>query len=141
MNQGLAPAADSTSKRRRNGVLAVCAAVLWIAVIFFGWANRSMTDSVPTGVIDDVFTNETVRCSGLFGSDEPTAQLVVLEPPREFTRPPCELPHRQGRLVFGINIAFAVLVVTGGVFAMSSKDDADDAPSRSGSDASQPSVG
>jgi hypothetical protein len=126
VDQGLAPAANSTSKRRRNGALAVCAAVLWMAVVFFGWANRTMDDAVPTGVIDDVFTTESVRCSGLFGSGQPTGPLLELEPPREYTRPPCELPHRHGRLVFGINVMFAVLVAVGGVVAIRLKDAPDD---------------
>lgn len=88
----------------------------WFALTLV-WAGQPVTDQVPTGMavppgeVEAVRTFEEVTCHSVFSSsDRPAEPLPVLEPPREYARPPCEGPHGQNRLMFGFDVVFALVV-------------------------------
>jgi hypothetical protein len=90
----------------------------WFALTVL-WAGQPVTDQVPTGMavppgeVEAVRTFEEITCHSVFSaSDQPAEPLPALEPPREYTRPPCEGPHGQNRLMFGIDVVFALVVGT-----------------------------
>ena len=87
------------------------ALVGWIVVVAI-WASRPISDTVPTGTIKNVETNQTVQCdSPLSGNTTSTAPLPVLHGARSYERPPCDMPIHNGRIIFWVDVAVVLAAV------------------------------
>jgi hypothetical protein len=112
---------------RRSVAIALVLGTVWFAVVLV-WALRPQTDTVPVGidynVAPGVAVTQDVSCTSLFRSNPVDGALPVLTPQPEgspdlgFQRPPCELVHRNGRIVLGLDIVFYLVLVGGAVVAL-----------------------
>ncbi len=87
--------------------------LVWILLVTW-WALSPTSDSVPTGLVKNVETAQTVDCdSPLSGNARASGSLPVLPRGRSYQRTPCALPHKNDRIIFAIDIAFvlAALVI------------------------------
>ena len=103
--------------------------VLVVYVVVVGvWAASTPTDNVPVGEIDGQRVSQPVSCNAIVDSpprdpDEPLPDPNVTYAERlgtavapatlSYTRPPCDLLHRDGRIVLGINAAVALVGAAG----------------------------
>jgi hypothetical protein len=94
-------------ERRRWGRWLVVA--LWIAGLVV-WSFVPLTDSVPTGLVDEKATFREFECSAPIDGDARPASFTLpeLAPPRSYTRPPCDQVHIVNRRML---VANAVLLV------------------------------
>jgi hypothetical protein len=96
---------------KRWRVWVLVALLAWMLVVTW-WAMQPVTDSVDTGVVRNAFTSQTVQCdSPLSGNTKPTEPLPPLHGTREYQRTPCKLPIENGRLIFWVDVAFALIGV------------------------------
>lgn len=126
--------------RRTRLLLLVGLAVLAWFVLVVRWAVLPLSDTQPVGKdASKAVTYQTTECGSLFDAS-PTGGKVVpapvtppdvlaVEPPLAewaFGRPPCELVHRDARIVFGIDVAaFVLLIGALGFVAMRTRPRAD----------------
>jgi hypothetical protein len=97
-------------ERRRWGRWLIVA--LWIA----GLAVSSfvpLTDSVPTGLVDEKATFREFECSAPIDGDPRPASFTLpeLAPPRSYTRPPCDQVHTVHRRMLVANVALVALAI------------------------------
>lgn len=83
--------------------------LVW-AVGLAWWSFTPLTDSVPTGLVDDKATFAKFECSApIDGSARPPSfTLPELEAPRLYTRPPCEQTHSVNRRMLVVNVVLVV---------------------------------
>ncbi len=127
------------SRRTRLLLLVGLAVVAWFALVV-RWAVLPLSDTQPVGRnADNKIAYLTTECGSLFEASPtggkvvpapvtPPAVLAVQPPLPEWAygRPPCELVHRDARIVFGIDIAaFVVLIGALGFVAMHTRERAD----------------
>src|SRR4051812_24706768 len=92
------------------------ALLVWLLLVTW-WALRPVSDSVPTGKDKNhAETSQTVECdSALSGNARASGPLPVLPHGRSYQRTPCELPHKNNRIIFAIDVlvvlAAAVILV------------------------------
>lgn len=97
-------------RRWRRWVLVVV--LVWVGVVVW-WATKPVTDSVFTGTTaDGVETSHNVQCdSPLSGNTTSPDPLPELAKGRAYDRTPCELPIQNGRIILGVDIAVALIVI------------------------------
>ena len=104
---------------------------MWFA-ISVAWAVRPHTDSVPVGIDKSVEPagvplSVDVQCNGAFDATARYGELPVLPaqpagaPALEFQREPCELVHRDARLVLAIDTVFLLLLLGGSAAVLTSR--------------------
>jgi hypothetical protein len=88
----------------------------WVVVLAWAvglawWSFTPLTDSVPTGLVDDKATFAKFECSApIDGSSRPPSfTLPELEAPRLYTRPPCEQTHSVNRRMLVVNVVLLVV--------------------------------
>lgn len=127
------------SRRTRLLLLVGLAVVAWFALVV-RWAVLPLSDTQPVGRnADNKIAYLTTECGSLFDAS-PTGGKVVpapvtppevlaVKPPLAawaYVRPPCELVHRDARIVFGISvIAFLTLIGALGFVALRTRERAD----------------
>ncbi len=104
--------------------IALVVATAWFAVVVV-WALRPQTDTVPIGIdytlVTPVAVTQDVECDSIFASSPVNGSLPTLTPQPEgapaldFQRDPCELVQRNGRIVFGLDVLFYLVVVAASV--------------------------
>lgn len=104
--------------------IALVVATAWFAVVLV-WALRPQTDTVPVGIdytlVPPVAVTQDVECDSIFASSAVNGSLPTLTPQPDdapalgFQRGPCELVQRNGRIVFGLDVLFYLVVVAASV--------------------------
>lgn len=117
----IAPTAppDAPSRTRRRLAIALALGVIWVVVLFAGWAARPLSDSMVVGFSeqpDGSFDAVVVRteCNTLFaGSPRDLAEpLPTLDAEHRFERTPCTQPYRNARIAFGLNLAMIAALLS-----------------------------
>lgn len=107
--------------------IALVAGTVWFAVVMV-WALRPQTDTVPVGIdynlVPPAAVTQDVECNELFAASAARGALPTLTPQPEkapaldFQRSPCALVQRNGRIVFGLDVVFYLVLVAGAVVAL-----------------------
>jgi hypothetical protein len=115
---------DSDTQVATKWVVASGVLVVAYAVAIALWAVSASTDHVPVGRIDGAMVSQPVECNSILDAqardtdlplpdpaDTFAAELASASSPTElgYTRPPCESPRRDGRVVLGINVVLILL--------------------------------
>jgi hypothetical protein len=111
---------------RRTVAIALVAGTVWFALVIM-WAVRPQTDTVPVGLDHNVTppaaVTQDVECNELFASSAVRGALPTLTPQPDtvpaldYQRRPCALVQRNGRIIFGLDVVFYLVLVAGAVVA------------------------
>lgn len=107
--------------------IALVVGTVWFALVLV-WALRPQSDTVPVGidynVTPGVAVTQDVECNELFASSAVRGTLPMLAPQPakapdlDYQRSPCTLVQRNGRIVFGLDVVFYLVLVAGAVVAL-----------------------
>jgi hypothetical protein len=99
--------------RRRWLALAAIILVAWYIPILV-WSGHSLTDHVPTGVVDNQETYVVVECgTPRSAGPDRVGAIPDLAPGRALERTPCATMHHDNHLIFLVSTAIAVLGLVG----------------------------
>jgi len=97
----------------RGRIVTIAVLVVWFVAVVF-WGLQPVDDSVPTGIVNNQQTAQTVHCDApLSGNDGPTGPLPPLPAGRAYERTACTDMHTQYRTLFWSDTAlvFALLAL------------------------------
>lgn len=113
-------------------MIASGALVVWVLVLFFGWAIRPIDDTVPVEVdpgteLATILANnpeltpieaeraQLVECNSLFASAPRDLSTPLPELPENYVyvRTPCDSPHSGARLAAAVNVLAVIALVAG----------------------------
>jgi hypothetical protein len=85
--------------------------LVWFVAVTW-WVVRPVSDTVPTGIVNNVQTAQTVQCdSPLSGNQSATGPLLQLQSGRAYERTPCEQTIKGDRVMFAVDIAVALAIL------------------------------
>lgn len=108
-------------------IVTMVSVLAWFGASMAFWANEPLYDNAPAGAIlntatpdpnDTVETSVRVTCASPWSSSSRTAPLPVLTAEQAYQDTPCEVSHRDGRLILFLDIAVFVLAMAGGAFLL-----------------------
>ena len=92
-------------------MVAIVLLVVWFAAVLM-WALQPVDDSVPTGIVNNQQTSQTVHCdSPVSGNDGPRGPIPSPPEGRAYERTPCTQVHAQYRTLFWIDSALAFVAL------------------------------
>lgn len=104
-------AVEDAQPWRVRAVIAATVILLWLAGVTI-WAFAPMSDEVPTGLVDDAPTTQTVKCHAPISRDgEVRGTLPDLDEPRSYQREPCAEIVREAWNLFVLDLVVGAVAL------------------------------